>query len=65
MADHTKESLKVIQPYGRGDYFNGCEKRKVSTIVEIPGDLTERFINVLDARDASGRVNSRILDERL
>lgn len=65
MVDLAQEAVEVIRPYGRSDYFNGCESRKVSTIVELPADLTERFIDVLDARDSSGQVDSKVLYQRV
>lgn len=65
MANVAGETAPAIVPFGRGDYFNGCDPRKVTTIVKLPADLAERFVDVLDARDEAGQVDSRVLHERI
>lgn len=65
MAGAANETAPVVVPFGSGDYFNGCERFKVTTLVKLNDDLTQRFIEALDARDKTGKINSEAFRERI
>ncbi len=65
MSRIAGETSVAIQPYGRGGYFNGVYKREAKSIFQLSPDITERFIDALDARSGDGQVNTRKLYERI
>jgi len=65
MSRLVEGTLVVIKPYGRGGYFSEVHKRTAQSIFQLTPDITERFIDALDARSDDGQVNTLKLYERI